>query len=214
VSHNLAAVTRLCERAILVSEGVKQKDGPAPEVAAAYMLSALSRTVERTWPDVASAPGSEIARLRGVRVLTDEGQPAEAMDIRRPVTIEMTFDVLKPGYALAARCELVNHVGLAIFGSHDMKPGWRERPYPCGRFVSTAQIPGNLLAEGTFLVSVGLFSPEPDRNHFHVREAVAFQVVDSLQGDSARGDWAGPMYGAVRPLLEWKTTPVDATSTP
>jgi lipopolysaccharide transport system ATP-binding protein len=91
-----------------------------------------------------------------------------------------------------------------------MKPGWRDRPCPCGRFVSTAQIPGNFLAEGTFLVTVGLFSPDPAQNHFYVREAVAFQVVDSLEGDSARGDWTGPMYGAVRPLLEWKTVPVSA----
>jgi lipopolysaccharide transport system ATP-binding protein len=92
-----------------------------------------------------------------------------------------------------------------------MRPGWRERLSPTGRFVSTAQIPGNLLAEGTFLVGVALFSPAPDRNHFHVREAVAFQVVDSVHGDSARGDWTGPMYGTVRPLLDWKTTPADST---
>jgi lipopolysaccharide transport system ATP-binding protein len=122
----------------------------------------------------------------------------------------MVYDVLKPGYCLAPRCELLNHVGLGIFSSHDMKPGWRERPCPIGRFISTARIPGNLLTEGTFLVTVGLFSSDPDQNHFHVREAVAFQVVDSLAGDSARGDWTGPMYGAVRPLLEWKTTPVSA----
>ena len=27
----------------------------------------------------------------------------------------------------------------------------------------------------------------------------------SLDGDSARGDWAGEMYGVVRPLLKWST---------
>jgi lipopolysaccharide transport system ATP-binding protein len=213
VSHNLPAVTRLCQRAILIAAGAIQGDGPAAEIAAAYMLSSLSSTAERTWPDPATAPGNDVARLRSVRVLAEEGQPAEVVDIRRPVTIEMTYDVLKPGYVLAPRCELFNHVGLGIFSSHDMKPGWRERPYLVGGFVSTVEIPGNLLAEGTFVVSVGLFSPAPDRNHFHVREVVAFQVVDRLHGDSARGDWTGPMYGAVRPLLEWKTSPVSSTPT-
>jgi lipopolysaccharide transport system ATP-binding protein len=211
VSHNLPAVTRLCQRAILVVGGAIQRDGPAPEVVSAYVLSSLRTSAERAWPDPAAAPGDDVARLRGVRVWTDEGQTSEAVDIRRPVTIEIVYDVLKPGYALAPRCELLSHVGLSILASHDMKPGWRERPCPIGRFVSTARIPGNLLAEGTFLVTVGLFSPDPDENHFYVREAVAFQVVDSLQGDSARGDWTGPMYGAVRPVLEWKTTPASST---
>src|SRR3712207_7464668 len=45
----------------------------------------------------------------------------------------------------------------------------------------------------------------------------AFQVVDSLDGDSARGDYAGPMPGVVRPLLRWTNefTPsgVDRKST-
>ena len=37
------------------------------------------------------------------------------------------------------------------------------------------------------------------------RDAVAFQVVDSIDGDSARADCAGRLRGAVRPLLEWET---------
>jgi lipopolysaccharide transport system ATP-binding protein len=34
---------------------------------------------------------------------------------------------------------------------------------------------------------------------------VAFQVVDSHDGDSARGDWAGKVDGVIRPLLDWST---------
>jgi len=32
---------------------------------------------------------------------------------------------------------------------------------------------------------------------------VAFQVVDTDEGNTARGDYVGPMPGVVRPLLEW-----------
>jgi lipopolysaccharide transport system ATP-binding protein len=45
----------------------------------------------------------------------------------------------------------------------------------------------------------------PSEAHSAAAVAVAFQVVDSLDGDSARGDYAGPIPGAVRPLLEWTT---------
>jgi lipopolysaccharide transport system ATP-binding protein len=44
------------------------------------------------------------------------------------------------------------------------------------------------------------------RSHFSERDLIAFQVVDSLQGDSARSDWEGAMPGVVRPLLEWETS--------
>jgi lipopolysaccharide transport system ATP-binding protein len=40
---------------------------------------------------------------------------------------------------------------------------------------------------------------------FYVREAVAFMVTDSCEGDSARGDFAGHLPGVVRPMLNWKT---------
>ena len=45
--------------------------------------------------------------------------------------------------------------------------------------------------------------------HFYERDAVAFQIVDSLDGDSARGDYAGPLPGVVRPMLEWTTRVVS-----
>jgi len=34
---------------------------------------------------------------------------------------------------------------------------------------------------------------------------VAFQVLDIGEGQSARGDYRGPIPGAVRPLLNWET---------
>ena len=40
---------------------------------------------------------------------------------------------------------------------------------------------------------------------FYESDAVAFHVVDSLDGNSARGDYAGTMEGVVRPMLKWHT---------
>jgi lipopolysaccharide transport system ATP-binding protein len=72
-----------------------------------------------------------------------------------------------------------------------------------GRHVTTAWIPGNFLAEGRFVVGVAVSTLNPVVVHAQAREAIGFQVVDSLEGDSARGDYAGPMPGVVRPLLRW-----------
>ena len=46
VSHNMSAVTRLCQRAILLSEGTVVRDGPADEVVGAYLRSELRASAE------------------------------------------------------------------------------------------------------------------------------------------------------------------------
>jgi lipopolysaccharide transport system ATP-binding protein len=82
-----------------------------------------------------------------------------------------------------------------------------------GRFVSTAWIPGNFLAEGSFLVQAAISTLDPAITHCFEPDAVAFHVADTVDGDSARSDYAGPMPGVVRPMLEWSTqySPLSAS---
>jgi lipopolysaccharide transport system ATP-binding protein len=142
-------------------------------------------------------------RLRKVRVRTEEGQTREAVDIRRPVGIEITYDVLRPGHVLVPNFHFFNEEGIVAFIASDQN--WKDRTRPVGHYVSTAWIPGNLLSEGTLIVGAAISTMDPVTVHFYERDAVAFQVIDSLAGDSARGNFAGPMPGVFRPLLHWTT---------
>lgn len=205
VSHDMQAINRLCKRTILLDEGRLVMDGPSHQTVRAYLDTGLGTTSERQWPDPAKAPAGEVARLRAVRVRTEDGRITEAVDIRQPVDIEMEYEVLKPGYILSPYYDFFNEEGLDLFSTIDVDPAWRQRPRPNGRWTSTVRIPGNFFAEGTHFVLVGITTINPDVNQFEEREAVAFQVIDSLDGNSARGDWAGKVDGVVRPLLNWKT---------
>jgi lipopolysaccharide transport system ATP-binding protein len=101
---------------------------------------------------------------------------------------------------------LANEEGQRIFTTLDQDPAWRRRPRPAGRYTSTAWVPGNLLSEGTVFVHPNLMTINPKQSQFSEKDAVAFQIVDSLEGDSARGDWVGKLGGVVRPLLNWTTS--------
>jgi lipopolysaccharide transport system ATP-binding protein len=205
VSHNMAAVTRLCQRAILISHGVIQKDGPAAEVASAYLSSSLRTSAERSWPSPESAPGNEVVRLQEVRVRDEAGKTVEHIDIRCRVGLEMTYEVLTPGHQISVHMSLSNESGVCLFGTGDLDLRWRD-PRPPGRFTSTVWIPGNFLAEGAIVVSAAASSHQPFRRHFTAQDVVAFHVTDPLEGGSARGDWDGEFPGLVRPLLPWTTT--------
>jgi lipopolysaccharide transport system ATP-binding protein len=124
--------------------------------------------------------------------------------------VELEYEVLKPGYVLMPSYVAVNEEGLYLFSAIDQDPAWRGRHRPPGRYVSTSSIPGNFLAEGTVFITAHIGTLYPKTRQVRVPEAVAFHVVDSMDGDSARADWGGRMRGVVRPVLEWTTECIPA----
>lgn len=214
VSHNMPAITRLCPRTILLDEGKVVSDGPSSQVVGAYLSTGLGTTVAREWPDLNDSPGNDIVRLRAVRVRAEDGRVRDDLDIRKPVAVEMEYEVLEGGHMLVPNFHFYNEDGVYAFVAHEADPLWRGRDRPAGRYVSSALIPGNLLAEGTLLVGAAMSTMNPVIIHFYERDAVAFQVIDSMDGDSARGDYGGPMPGVVRPLLHWNTRVVSQNSQP
>jgi len=205
VSHNMPAITRLCERTILLEEGRILQDGPSHKVVSMYLNTGLGTMAAREWPDPAKAPGGEVARLRAVRVRSEDGQVTDTVDIRRPVILEMEYEVLKPGYVLLPHYQLYNEEGVCLFTTFDLDPAWRGRPRPTGYYIGTTRIPGNLLSEGMLVVEPWLITTNPSMLQFCEPDAVVVQVIDSLDGDSARGDYAESVPGVVRPLLQWTT---------
>src|SRR6266545_174606 len=89
VSHNLAAITRICPRSILLDGGRVLCDGPSHKTTSAYLKSGHGTTAERVWTDLAAAPGDDIVRLAAVRVRAENGDIREALDIRKPVGLEL-----------------------------------------------------------------------------------------------------------------------------
>lgn len=203
VSHNMAAITRLCTRAILLDEGHVVVDGPAPSIARMYSGSGVGMGAVREWTNPSRAPGDDIARLCAVRVRNAGREIVDHVDIRGSVGVEMEYDVLVPGHVLVPNIHFFNDAGICMFMSNNLDPAWYEQPRPVGRFVSTVWIPGNFFAEGSVMVRAALTTYAPFVVHIDVHDAVAFQVVDSIDGNSARGIFTGFMPGVVRPILTW-----------
>lgn len=211
VSHSMAAVTRLCNRAILFDKGQMIKDGPAFQVVNEYIGESLQVSSVREWSEVDEAPGNDIVRLRRVRVCDESGQTSETTDIRKPIGIEFTFDVLQPGSVILPKIDLFSEAGVHLFAAHDVSSVWRHQPRPVGTHLSTAWIPGNFLSEGNLLVHASLVTHTP-ATVLHAQEpnVVTFQVIDHQHKDSARGDYVGAIPGVIRPVINWTTDHPDA----
>lgn len=206
VSHTMSAVTRLCNRAILLDTGHMVADGPAAKVVNDYLGASWKITSKREWTDATEAPGNHVVRLRRVRIRDQEGRTSESTDIRHPVGIEIVYEVLQPGVTLTPRIDLFSDAGVHLFSAHDICDEWRYRSRPTGEYVSTAWIPGNFLSEGNFVINVSVMSHTPSTMlHAQAGNVVTFQIVDYHAKDSARGDYVGPIGGVLRPLLNWTT---------
>jgi lipopolysaccharide transport system ATP-binding protein len=206
VSHQMQSVSQLCDRAIWLDKGRIVDDGPSSDVVARYLQSGYGGTGSSCeWLDLNEAPGDDLVRLRSVRVVQDD-EEAAAVDVRRPVGIEIGFTVLDEGEPIFPKIKLVDQRGDVVFNAMDTNPRWQDPTSP-GEYLSTAWIPANLLNEGlvTVQVSVCSFRTIKLRSHAGVLEAVSFHVQDPGEGDSARGLFAGQWRGVVRPLLDWTT---------
>jgi lipopolysaccharide transport system ATP-binding protein len=210
VSHSMPSILRLCERAILLNRGSVVADGPADRVVGQYLAGESGSGAHRTW-DEAEAPGNDLARLRSVRVVNEDGATIEAADARRPVGIEIAFDVRRSEKPIVPTITLYNDHGVHVFNALDPSPRWAAPPLP-GRYRAVAWIPPRLLNEGRLVVSVLIVTLGSGKSEKHVNaaDAVAFTTVDPGGEGSAKGPFTQQWGGAVAPLLEWSVEREDA----
>ncbi len=203
VSHNMQAVAQLCDRAILLEGGRLVREGASEEVVAYHLQTSAGAGSTRTW-SADEAPGDDLVRLRSVRIVDEDGDSVDYVDVRRPVGIELAFTVLHGGGPPVVPKLKVTTAGRVAFNAMDIDPRWHD-PAPPGDYVATAWIPGNLMNEGLVSVDAAVCSIDSPKLHHHVsvHEAVSFHVQDPIEGDSSRGTFTGQWRGVVRPLLDW-----------
>ncbi len=212
VSHSMPTVARFCPRVILLDRGGVVADGPPASVIGTYLSAGLGTTAERIWSASAGAPGDDVVRLRAVRVLDEDGELMQEVDVRRRVGVEIEYELLeaRPNLRPFANLHFFNDQGTCLFVSADhVNREWWESPRREGVVRATCWLPPNLLAEGRVTVTAAVSTYNPTVVHAREDDAVAFMAVDRSDGDGARGVHSHDLPGVVRPLLEWSVAAVE-----
>ncbi len=206
VSHDMSAISRICNRAIALSGGKIVLEGDSADVTREYLSTSWGMNAEKIYENASNAPESEFVRLKKARIINEQGETRGSHDIRNRIGIEITYEVLQSGKILLPNYQVYNEGRVHLFTIQDVSKEWKPREKEKGEYVSVGWIPGNLMAEGNFFVNIAVVTHLPTTIvHFHVREVVSFDVTDPMTGDTARGDFGGKMDGAVRPLVDWET---------
>jgi len=203
VSHSMPMILRLCQRVILLAQGEIAADGTPQEVTRKYLSSNLGSPAQRVWAED-NAPGDDTARLHSIRVLNDENEVADSIDIRKPITVEVEYFNLKNDSRVTAILHFVNEAGITLFSSNDFtNKSWWNAKREAGKVTARCRIPGNFLAEGQIFILVALGTYNPNIVHGREYDAVSFQIVDRSEGDGVRGECTLEWAGVVRPMLKW-----------
>jgi lipopolysaccharide transport system ATP-binding protein len=119
------------------------------------------------------------------------------------MTVEMTFEVLLDIVPdLVPNIYFYTAVGeCAFFTLSDKKIKYKK-----GRYTVICCIPGHLLNEGAYFIGLAISSYTSSIvTHFFERNALSFNVNDTMSNNPTRSGWVGTMLGVVRPILSWKT---------
>ena len=167
VSHNMAAISRLCGRALWFDQGQLRESGDAEKVVASYLAFGTEEAGEIIYNNNGhKGPGSDYVRLEAIRVRGSDGTVTPTLDVRRPFTLEVQYRVLKCASNLRVGVQINSQDGTAILATTDMD-SQEELVREPGVYTSCCKLPGEFLNHGQYYLAVGCDFPTV-QTRFHV----------------------------------------------
>jgi lipopolysaccharide transport system ATP-binding protein len=205
VSHNMTAIRKLCNRAILLADGLVARDGSSDDVVQYYLDSAMTSPGQIVW-DEKRRPGNRAMRIHSVKFMDWAGREADQVDLSRDSKVQVEYEIGQEGAKAQFSLVLFDADQACVFSSLSNKePHFHGKSLKAGRYISACQIPGNLLNAGTYYVS--LICSSTNWADFRVDHCISFEAVDD---NVLRGDYQGNYSGMIRPALTWETKFVGA----
>ena len=153
VSHNMQAISNLCDRVILINKGVIIQDDKAAQVIQNYLLFETSKNGVFEW-DKDKALGDSVIRLRAIKIMDQNNIIRNHFFSRSKIRIQFDFEIHKMDNLLVIGFDLTNEDGIIILRSYQHDNRQEEWPQlKIGDNSIYCDIPGELLREGTYFIS-------------------------------------------------------------
>ncbi len=208
VSHNMSAILRLTQEAIVLKKGQLIKRAPTAEAVDYYMSSGQAESGERIWGvedvPVTSAPFKPVA----IRIKDRSGKVVDTVRSTEPVTVEWEYQLDVSVTGLRVGMYLSSMRGEYIFTSFDTDDAAQFEQFgarKAGRYISRCHIPADFFNEGRYSLGVNA-SSFGVRRYFMDENALSFNVdISGAPGTQ----WPEVRQGPVRPRLDWKIEKLD-----
>ncbi len=202
VSHNMSAILRLTEEAMVIDHGQMIMRAPTSEAVGYYLSSGFSQEGQRAWTDDEIPATAYPFRPIAMRIVNPRGQVVDTIRSTESAIIEIEYKVASPLSGLRIGIYLMTTHGeyvLTSFDTDDEQKFETMVERKAGSYVSRCILPADFLNEGRYVLGVNASSYHIKR-YFQDEQALIFNV----DGSGAPGkQWVESRPGPVRPRLNW-----------
>ena len=204
VSHNMGAIGLLCQRVLLLDQGKLISAGSSKEIIDEY-LSSFGGTIA-SQAEISFLPDtSKRIQILALRSFDHTGKPTTELDRAFPFRVAVEFEVRQ--YTEEAQVELVLETLRGVIICHstdaDVAQGGVIGRRP-GRYLTTAEFPGQLLNAGAYRVRVWIRRKNSTDVYDQPSEGLAFRLHD-YGSFAALGDAGRQRQGLLSIPLKWTT---------
>ena len=209
VSHNMAAISNLCNRGILFSRGEILAQGSSKEMIKEYLAERKGTSSECQWYRRQVSDSTD-AILLSAKIISG-GETSERVDISKEISIEIVYENLRHELGLYTSIHLKDTFGNNVLASVNFPSGTIQKDdYACrklvkGKYRTRCVLPKNFLNNTTYTVSVLILKHDMSVILIH-EDILRFTGVDI--GEMSK-EFSGHWIGSVRPKLLWKTAPLQ-----
>ena len=200
ISHNLNAIQRICDRALLLQDGQLVAEGAVGTVIQAYREQATQRERDRSFQARASTDPSRPAtgvRIEAVRLCDDLGDAVEVIPTGGPMTLEIAYACSRPVARPVVRVTLDRLDGLLCHVASMDGAHFAGQPL-AGQGVIRLHYPSLQLLPHTYRVSVDIGEEGGLALLDSHKHAVFFTTTSDSEEQGAvhldcRWEWSGGM---------------------
>ncbi len=199
VSHNMALINILCNKAILLNSGAIVQFDDTKKVIEKYLRTQTNSIVIR---DSKQAVNKKLF-IRTFKLVDENNQLVSRVTSQNSLYLHFEIDVFAEGNNYIPYYELINIEGIVVNCSRfsDFQPSirtnliWLRRNYK----LST-RIPLEILKTGDYVINVGAIVPNVEFLDI-TEKYLAFEYVDLNSPDLITGEIR---QGAILPILDWE----------
>jgi lipopolysaccharide transport system ATP-binding protein len=200
VSHDMAAIRRICTRVIWIDRGRIVRDGPPEEVVHAYSAELLAGRLREPLNKQGLAASCE---LLDVRLLDGDREQVGALQLTEPGYIDCLFRLTRPDVVVLVDVELWHGKSLVFTTTSQPVTSRAE-----GTFRAGVRLPADLLNELNYRAQVrlrvGAMGTAAQDMLVAADERLEFAAMNPHPERSVWNDWSWGRGGLLSPRLPWR----------
>lgn len=178
VSHNMDAIERLCNKCVLITDGVIERIGTTNEIISNYLNENIEGEMICEYTNENKSENAHV-EFQKVKIVNELGEIIKT-DINKNTNfgIKIYFQILNDNKLIFPSINVYNNQGRHLFSSFQRNN--KKAIFKPGKFVSTIWIPTNYFSNGYFNVSVVFFTPSITTTErlIQTEQIIRFKIMD------------------------------------